>query len=72
MNSDKTMRILWYKGRPYGISTAPFGPSSTTGQWYVLLVEGWEPLFPSTTSDQWPDIEQRALDWLESRERSME
>ena len=62
--SDPTMRIVWYLGKPYGISSRPFGPSEPATEWHVLMPSDWLPLFPYRDGDDWSAIERRVLDWL--------
>ena len=64
MTTDPTMRIVWYLGKPYGISSRPFGPWEPATEWHVLMPSGWLPLFPYRDGDDWSAIERRVLDWL--------
>lgn len=72
MTADRTMRILWYKGRPYGISNSPFGAAEPATHWYILLDGAWHQLFERVLmgpdADQWEEVEKRALDWLTARD----
>ena len=65
MATDPTMRIVWFRGKPYGVSNAPFGPSQPPTAWHILMPSGWMPLFPYSAGDDWSQIEQRVLDWLD-------
>jgi len=71
MATDPTMRIVWFRGKPYGISNTPFGPSEPPTDWHILMPSGWLPLFPYHENDDWPGIEERILDWLERGDASV-
>lgn len=64
MATDPTMRIVWFNGKPYGVSNTPFGPSEPATDWHVLMPSGWLPLFPYRKDEGWSIVEQRVLDWL--------
>jgi hypothetical protein len=72
MTVDPTMRIIWYGGKPYGISSAPFGTSEPPTEWHILMPSGWLPLFPYRPTDEWPRIERQVLDWLNQGTASTE
>lgn len=70
MVTEPTMRIVWHEGKPYGISSTPFGPSEPATEWHILMPSGWLPLFPYSQRDDWATVEQRVLDWLNRGELS--
>ena len=69
MTTDPTMRIVWYLGKPYGISSKPFGPTAPATEWQVLMPSGWLPLFPyrdGTTGQQSSDAFSTGLQRVEA------
>ena len=64
MGEDATLRIVWHSGKPYGISSTPFGPSEPPTHWHILMPSGWLPLFPYRAGEDWSRIEERVLNWL--------
>ena len=72
MTGDRTMRIVWYKGRPYGISNNPFGRSESRTHWYIQIDGEWHRLFErvlmGADANNWAEVEKRALDWLTARD----
>src|SRR3954464_5691820 len=65
MSTDPTMRIVWYQGKPYAVSSTPFGPSEPATDWHVLMPSGWLPLIPYRPGDDWQSVERRIFDWLD-------
>jgi len=69
--TDKTIRIVWFDGRPYGVTNEPPSGVANGPYWYIRLEEGWHPLFERASGDRegWSDVERRVLDWLAERGR---
>jgi hypothetical protein len=70
VTTDPTMRIVWFGGRPFPVSSHPSGPEDPGTHWYVQTEDGeWHPVVERRPSAS--DLSQRVVEavtaWLEVR-----
>lgn len=70
MTTDPTMRIVWFGGRPFRVSSMPTGAEDAGTHWYVQTEDGeWHPV--AERGQGGTNVSQRVVEavtaWLEVR-----
>lgn len=74
MSTDPTMRIIWFEGRAYPISSHPRGLDDPGTHWHVQTPDGeWHEIMrrnPGGNEDAeaWGAVMDTVLEWLAKRE----
>lgn len=72
MTTDPTMRVVWFDGRPFPVSSHPQGLGDPGTHWHVQTADGeWHAVLPrrvgDAEGDKWRGVLAGIVTWLAHR-----